>query len=226
MGVGNALHSLSNNMLCNQSGYMVDKISYQNILSSHVVRLFISINLLKLKIMYYAEPKRKEEFTLKYEHQERVYQRFLTVLKTIPSVISSFDGKVLNVKLISSIKAVIEPSLYASLNGNVLSISLGSTDKLYRGVNGRCNNVDVWSFTIQLSVDENKRIDAAKSIEIINEKYNDYISEVCNTPCNAKAVIVAKKMDTQDTRVILGFSTNTKIIFSELRKFASTFKKN
>ncbi len=90
--------------------------------------------------MYYTEPNRKQEFTAKYEHQEKIYQMFVTTLKAIIPVIEQYNGKVVNVKLIKSAKEVIK-NMYINLSNNKISFSVDSLTKIYKNTNGTFSDI-------------------------------------------------------------------------------------
>ena len=128
--------------------------------------------------MYYTEPYRKIEFTAKYQQQEKVYQLFVTALKAIKPIITQYDGKVVNVKLVKSAKEVIK-GVYISLSGNTISISVDSLTRMYKSENTPGNgNIDKSNYEFTISTDENKRLDSEKTIETINEEIDYLISEI------------------------------------------------
>ncbi len=127
--------------------------------------------------MYYAEPKRKEEFTRKYTHQKKIYQQFVTVLKALIPIVAGYDGKVVNVKLIREFKEVVG-DLFISLNGCEISISTDTLARCYENVQGNWSQVDVIRYTFNLSIDENKRLNSESTIATINEEINYLTSEI------------------------------------------------
>ncbi len=127
--------------------------------------------------MYYAEPQRKQEFTNKFEHQVKIYQQFVNVLKDIIPVVTEYNGKVLNVKIVRACKAVAS-DMNISLDGREVAISVNYNTQHYKNAQGYMSKVDISRFTFSISVDENKRVYSKKSVETIQEEIKYFREQI------------------------------------------------